>query len=217
MATLSKRAIRVRTSEGWQDIAIQGEPGATGPPGLATAPAGGVLSGNYPNPGMAAGAAAANLGAAGGALAGTYPNPTVKGYACTITGSVPIPAQGAGAQAKMAINTVALDTAGWWNTGQARYIPKVAGRYLATAGYSGTVAGTGGGGLVDLAIFKNGARLPNTGLIREYMPPTNWGGEFCVTAQMVMNGSSDYLELWGGATTALGGNERLDIVYVGPV
>lgn len=28
-------------------------PGPMGPPGLATAPAGGVLSGNYPNPGFA--------------------------------------------------------------------------------------------------------------------------------------------------------------------
>lgn len=39
--------------------------------------AGGVLSGTYPNPGMAAGAAATNLGAAGGDLTGTYPSPTL--------------------------------------------------------------------------------------------------------------------------------------------
>lgn len=39
--------------------------------------AGGVLSGTYPNPGMAAGAAAANLGAAGGDLTGTYPSPSL--------------------------------------------------------------------------------------------------------------------------------------------
>jgi hypothetical protein len=39
--------------------------------------AGGVLSGTYPNPGMASGAAATNLGAAGGDLNGTYPNPGV--------------------------------------------------------------------------------------------------------------------------------------------
>jgi hypothetical protein len=39
--------------------------------------AGGVLSGTYPNPGMAAGAAAANLGSAGGDLSGSYPGPTV--------------------------------------------------------------------------------------------------------------------------------------------
>lgn len=37
MPPLSARAIRVRTSEGWQDIAIQGAPGALGPPGPAGA------------------------------------------------------------------------------------------------------------------------------------------------------------------------------------
>jgi hypothetical protein len=39
--------------------------------------AGGVLSGTYPNPGMAAGAAATNVGALGGGLSGTLPNPTL--------------------------------------------------------------------------------------------------------------------------------------------
>ncbi len=47
---------------------------ATGAP---TGAAGGVLSGTYPNPGMAAGAAASNVGTVGGDLAGTLPNPTV--------------------------------------------------------------------------------------------------------------------------------------------
>ncbi len=42
-----------------------------------TGAAGGVLSGTYPNPGMAAGAAASNVGTVGGDLAGTLPNPTV--------------------------------------------------------------------------------------------------------------------------------------------
>ncbi len=46
--------------------------------------AGGVLSGSYPDPGMAAGAAATNLGAAGGDLTGTYPSPTIAAGKVTL-------------------------------------------------------------------------------------------------------------------------------------
>jgi hypothetical protein len=140
-----------------------------------------------------------------------------QAYACAVTGSVAIPALGAGATAKMAINTVVLDSAGWWDSVNARYIPKVAGRYLVTAGYSGSVAGVGGTGLVDFAVFKNGIRVPFTGQQRFPMPSTSWGGEFVITAQYVMNGTTDYLELFGGATSALTGNERLEICYLGAV
>lgn len=40
-------------------------------------PVGGVLTGTLPNPGMASGAAATNIGALGGSLTGTLPNPAI--------------------------------------------------------------------------------------------------------------------------------------------
>jgi hypothetical protein len=66
-------------------------------------------------------------------------------------------------------------------------------------------------------VFKNGARVPFTGQQRFQMPATTWGGEFVITAQYVMNGTTDYLEMFGGAGSALAGNERLDICYLGAV
>lgn len=84
---------------------------------------GGVLTGHLPSPGMAAGAAATNLGSAGGALAGTYPSPTLASGAAAanlgsaggdLTGTYPSPTVAAGAitfaKAKAFVSTVQTGT-----------------------------------------------------------------------------------------------------------
>lgn len=76
--------------------------------------ASGDLTGNYPNPVIAAGRAAANVGALGGDLAGTLPNPTLgAGKAAAnvgalggdLAGTLPNPTLGAG---KAAVNIGSL-------------------------------------------------------------------------------------------------------------
>jgi hypothetical protein len=142
------------------------------------------------------------------------PGPIATGYACAITGNVSIPATSAGAVAKMALNTVVQDSAGWWNVSSSRYEPKVAGRYLATAGFVATIVGTGSG-MCDLAVVKNGSPSTVMGITRVPMPPASYGVEMQVHGQFVMNGTTDYLELWGGATTLVNGQERMEIAYLG--
>jgi len=68
----------------------------------ATGAAGGVLSGTYPNPGMAAGAAATNVGALGGVLTGTLPSP---GLAANAVGTTQV-ADGAITSLKIADGTI---------------------------------------------------------------------------------------------------------------
>jgi hypothetical protein len=79
MAILSARAIRIRTAEGWQDIAVQGMPGPQGPIGNV-GPAG--PKGDTGAQGPASTIAGVN---AGGDLAGTYPNPVLAAPEAWIT------------------------------------------------------------------------------------------------------------------------------------
>jgi hypothetical protein len=58
---------------------------AGAPPAATGGPAGGVLSGTYPNPGFAPAATLPPSGAAGGALRGTYPNPSIDPAALPTT------------------------------------------------------------------------------------------------------------------------------------
>jgi len=79
----------------------------------AAGPAGGVLSGTYPNPGMAAGAAATNVGTLSGVLTGSLPSPGMAaGAAATnvgtlggaLSGTLPNPSLAAGSVSSTALS-----------------------------------------------------------------------------------------------------------------
>lgn len=133
----------------------------------------------------------------------------------TVTGAVSLPANAAlGGISKIALNTVAVDTNTWWNTGTARYVPQIAGRYLVTAQFHGTAAGTAGATVWDLVITVNGAAVTTN----RYPVNTGYGPELLVAGQVILNGSTDYVELWGAqsaSATAITGTERLDIAFLG--
>lgn len=137
----------------------------------------------------------------------------------TITGTASLPGEAVfGASQKITINTVAKDTAGWWSAGLARYIPQLAGSYAATGYFHGTAAGTAGQTFWELGINKSGA---NQAMQRIPLSST-YGPEINVMTAVECNGTTDYIELWGGvgnaagAGTAITGTERLDIWYIGP-
>lgn len=138
--------------------------------------------------------------------------------ACVITGVLPLPGEvSAGAIAKIECNTVVLDTDGWWNTTTKRYVPQRAGRYLVSSFFNGTAVGSSGS-FWDLAPVKNfgGGAQQLTWLNR--LPSSNsYGPNITAHAQFVMNGSTDFIELFGGqgSGSSVNGDERLEILYLG--
>lgn len=138
-----------------------------------------------------------------------------------ITGSEPLVRSPTGTNAKLAINTVVLNAEGWWNTSSKRFIPQLAGRYLLTAYCSGGAVGGAGDTINDLAFCKNGVTSPLACVRRVPAALSTYGPELAITYQVIMNGSSDYIELWGSIghatlTTTLACTQQLDIVYLGP-
>lgn len=100
--------------------------------------------------------------------------------------------------AKIQLNLEDFDIGGYFNTTTNRYTPLVAGRYL-FIGYlvvSGMAPGAGAGGVT---LVKNGANT-NTSLAGVI----TGGGYFSVDVILDMNGTTDYVELWGFATDGPG-------------
>lgn len=107
----------------------------------------------------------------------------------------------AGTNTKIAFDTVSYDSNSNWSTSNKRYTPTVAGKYLIT----GHLGCGGVNGYCIAFIYKNGGEVVESRF--------NSGGNTAdssttIDAVVDMNGTTDYVELWGysSGTTFAGGN-----------
>ena len=99
---------------------------------------------------------------------------------------------------KLQVNTKEFDTATCYSTTNYRFTPNVAGYYQVN-GQSYFYSSGGINGNSYLTIYKNGSRFKDGGLLGGggatiYFPT--------VSALIYLNGSTDYVELWGCVTGA---------------
>jgi fibronectin-binding autotransporter adhesin len=114
---------------------------------------------------------------------------------------------------KMTLGTESFDTNN--NFASSRYTPTVAGKYILT----GTVTCPNGTTACDAAIYKNGASVARG----SQDSITGGGGAISSVSVVVdMNGTTDYVELWGynATDTTIGGNalyQRFDGGLLAPL
>lgn len=94
---------------------------------------------------------------------------------------------------KVALNTEEFDTANAFDTTTNRFTPQVAGYYLLTA-HIGASASTAGTVFIPY-IYKNGSAYK---IGQSYIPPSGSSSmNGSITALVYLNGTTDYVELWG--------------------
>ncbi len=104
---------------------------------------------------------------------------------------------------------------GWWDASALRYIPQRRGLYLVAVAYNGTQQ-VADQGLVDVVAYKNGAATFEA-FMRWIASGSSYGPNGGASGLILMNGTSDYLELWGGTTRVGGltGSGFLGVVFAG--
>jgi hypothetical protein len=135
-----------------------------------------------------------------------------------VKGELVLPAGGPGVLAKLEPNVTDWDVSGWWNPATHRYTPGLAGIYSVSVAFQGLET-VPSGGWTDVAASKNGTSLGNI-YARNMSSSASAGPEGGCTGYVNMNGSTDFLEVWGGAHTGGGASVKgivfLAIDYVGP-
>jgi hypothetical protein len=180
---------------------------------------GGVLTGNLPNPGMAPGVAAANVGTLGGSLAGTLPNATIAasgvGAGSYVNANITVAADGrvtAAASNPPTIPVPQFNTASITATGSFTFTTP-SNSTTATA-YKMTLTGPGGGGANISTGGGGGAGATCTATFSGIGPSVNLSGFIgpgpAATATGSASSFSDGPTTWtagpgGGTTTATDG------------
>ena len=89
--------------------------------------------------------------------------------------------------------TPQIDTAGWWNAGNTRYIPQVAGYYEVTVTVTGT-SSTAALQLATAAILKNGAPVGDGTFVYGSALANVSDSRSMISYIVAMNGTTDFIE-----------------------
>ena len=109
-----------------------------------------------------------------------------------------------GTNTKVTLDTEVFDTANCFSS--SRFTPNVAGYYQ----INGKIRATGTGIEGSVNIYKNGSQL----LLGSYTPLTSTVVFSVVSTIVYLNGSTDYIELYGYASTTAG-NPTFQVIAIG--
>ncbi len=109
------------------------------------------------------------------------------------------------AMAKVALNTIDYDLSGWCATANNRFQPQQAGYYHIDVGV-GVTASLADGDTVAIQVYKNGASVTGgsgNSASQAGASTVAWINP-CTSCVVYLNGSTDYVELWGQCLSSAG-------------
>lgn len=137
-----------------------------------------------------------------------------------VKGETPLTEHAAGVEAKLLVATVDWDISAWWDAENHRFTPQKKGIYIVSVAFAGGQA-VEKEKWSDIVAFKNGAALANV-FSRQQSVSSLVGPEGGCTGLVKMNGSTDYIEIWGACVNGgavgggpLAGTAILNVAYLG--
>lgn len=132
-----------------------------------------------------------------------------------INGEVVMPKEAPGGNAKLAIATVQYDTAGYWDATNKRYTPQKAGVYWVACFILDVGAATLANKFMGIQIKRNKARIGENlemRMMQAGIAEAGLQGGYSLLA--VMNGSTDFLEIFGNLSDATAGRKSIATMSV---